>query len=140
MKPGPMIRRNAKITTLCALLLLGAALAIQSPGVQARGWNWAKRLPLSQYTADDNAIFHAHVNQALNDAADGQRVEWKNPDSGRSGAITPLTTETRGDLTCRRARFESRAKQAENVSEFLVCRQADGRWSVQDGAGLVEPQ
>lgn len=121
-----------KTTVLFAIFIAMSGTLMYSGDSQARGWEWAKRLPVSQFNAEDSAIFHAHVDQALGEAEDGERVEWSNPDSGSSGAITPMTTEQIKGMRCRETRFESQADQAKNVSEFLLCQQPDGSWSVQD--------
>ena len=120
-----------KMIVLSVVVLALSGIFPQSSESQTRGWGWIKRLPVSHYSAEDSAIFHAHVDQALGEAENGERVEWSNPDSGHSGAITPLTTEQLKGLNCRQARFESQADQAQNISEFLLCQQPDGSWSVQ---------
>lgn len=121
-----------KKIALSVVLGVTSGLLFYSGTVQARGWSWIERLPISQYGPEDAAIFHAHVDQALVDAADGERVEWQNPDSGHSGAIIPLTTVQLNGMRCRQTRFENQAGQGDNVSEFLLCQQPDGSWSVSD--------
>jgi len=103
---------------------------LQSGATLARGWGWAKRLPISQYTPEDTEIFHKHVATALDESEDGEALEWENPNTGVSGRITPLSSEKINGKSCRKTRFESQAGTAENVSEFMLCRQADGVWSV----------
>lgn len=120
-----------KTTVLLAIVIATSGILLDSSESQARGWDWVKRLPVSQYGPEDTAIFHTYVDQALGEAQDGERVEWRNPDSGYSGAITPLTTELLNGKTCRQTRFESQADQTQNVSEFLLCQQPDGSWSVE---------
>lgn len=126
-----MFRKTINFLTAWLVLIVVAGLSLYPVDVPARGWAWAKRLPISQYGPEDTAIFHAHVDQALGEAENGERVEWSNPDSGYSGAIIPLTTEQLDGMSCRQTRFESQADQASNVSEFLLCQQPDGSWSIQ---------
>jgi len=122
---------HRKIFVLPAVLIVMASVLLQPAGVQARGWSWATRLPMSQFSSEDTEILYAHIDQALGEAEDGERVKWHNPDSGHSGVITPLTTEQINGMACRKTRFESQAGQKQNVSEFLLCQQPDGSWSVQ---------
>ncbi len=122
---------NTKPSVLLVVFALGMMISLGQGVAQARGWAWAKRLPISQFSAEDTAIFHRNVNQALADAGNGERVSWENPLSGAAGAITPLTTEQRDGKTCRRTRFESQTPTSENISEFMLCQQADGSWSVE---------
>lgn len=120
-----------KTIALLAILLATSGILLHSTESQARGWEWVKRLSVSQFGLEDTAIFHAHVDQALEEAKDGERVEWSNPDSGSSGAITPLTSERLNGKLCRQTRFENQADQDQNVSEFLLCQQPDGTWSIE---------
>jgi len=114
-----------------AVLAVSGSLILLGEAVQARGgWSWAKRLPISQFTAEDTEIFHKSVDTALDQGEDGETLEWKNPNTGVSGRITPLNSEQINGKSCRKTRFESQAGIAENVSEFLLCRQPDGVWSV----------
>jgi len=126
-----------KMIVLLAILLVTSSILLPSTESQARGWEWVKRLPISQFGPEDTAIFHAHVDQALEEAKDGERVKWRNPDSGSSGTITPLTSERLNGKLCRQTRFENQTDQDpdpdpdQNISEFLLCQQPDGSWSIE---------
>lgn len=120
-----------KTIVLLAILLVTSSILLHSNESQARGWKWVERLPVSQFSPEDTAIFHTHVDQALEEAQDGERVEWSNPDSGSSGAITPLTSERLNGKLCRQTRFENQVDQDQNITEFLLCQQPDGSWSIE---------
>lgn len=113
-----------------AVVLVSGCLLLAGGTVQARGWSWAKRLPISQYTEEDTAIFHKSLDAALETSEDGESLDWENPNTGVSGRITPLSREQIDGNTCRKTRFESQAGTTKNVSEFVLCRQPDGVWSV----------
>jgi len=126
-----MIRNKRMMWTVLAV---SSSLMLHSGATQARGWSWAKRLPISQFTAQDTEIFHNSVATALDEGEDGDTLEWTNPDTGASGRITPLSSEQINGKSCRKTRFESRVGTAENISEFVLCRQPDGVWSVDGDA------
>jgi surface antigen len=69
--------------------------------------------------------------QALEYTPAGSSTEWRNPDSGHHGAVTPIETyETASGGYCRE--FQHRAKiggRTQNVYG-TACRTPDGEWQV----------
>jgi hypothetical protein len=116
------------ITT--AMMVLMAAL-ISSEQVQARAWDWATRLPINQYTPEDIAILKQRMGEILSTLKDGETGKWSNPQTGHGGSITPMTSVQQDNKPCRQTRFKSDINAQENVSEFFLCRQADGVWAVE---------
>jgi hypothetical protein len=116
------------ITT--AMMVLMAAL-ISSEQVQARAWDWATRLPINQYTPEDIAILKQRMGEILSTLKDGETGKWSNPQTGHGGSITPMTSVQQDNKPCRQTRFKSDVNAQEYVSEFFLCRQADGVWAVE---------
>lgn len=109
-------------------------LIANSDPVYARAWGWATRLPINQYSPEDIEILRQNMTQALDQAADDEKREWSNPATGRAGSITPLNTVKENNKLCRQTRFGSFTDEQENLSEFYLCRQADGEWAVEQPA------
>jgi surface antigen len=71
---------------------------------------------------------------ALEYAPSGTQTSWQNPDSGNSGAITPMRTyETTSGEYCRE--FQQQAAIGGQVQEVYgtACRQPDGQWKLVSG-------
>ena len=107
-------------------------LAIMSPNpAQARAWEWAKRLPVNQYSPEDIGILKARMDKILSSLKDGETGEWSNSETGHGGSITPLNSIEANGKTCRETRFQSQSDAGQNMSEFFLCKQPDGSWAVE---------
>jgi surface antigen len=104
--------------------LLAAATAMPA------SLGWMKGDARSFFTDRDWELVEETLTTTLDAAADGEARAWSNQASGASGKMTPLATETRGDVTCRRVRVESRAKGASSSYRYLFCRRGDGGWGI----------
>lgn len=69
---------------------------------------------------------------ALESGRSGQAVQWRNPDSGHYGTVTPQAAYQQGDLTCREytqtVYIDGRSQQAHGTA----CRQPDGSWQIRN--------
>ena len=119
----PVTGRTVAAVVGIAGLLLAAAAMPASLG-------WMKGDAPSFFTDRDWALVAETLTATLDTAADGEAREWSNQASGASGKMTPLATETRGDVTCRRVRVESAAKGASSSYRYLFCRRGDGTWGI----------
>ena len=67
---------------------------------------------------------------ALESGRSGQAVQWRNPDSGHYGTVTPQAAYQQGNLTCREytqtVYIDGRSQQAYGTA----CRQPDGSWQI----------
>ena len=115
-------------------LLFSVAILVTAFESQARPWGWAKRLPVNHYTPEDIEIVKQVMRQALEEGDNGGVFEWSNPDSGHSGSVSPRTDTLQDGKRCRQTRFTSHTQGEQNVSEFFLCRQADGVWAVEQPA------
>lgn len=69
---------------------------------------------------------------ALESGRSGQAVQWRNPDSGHYGTVTPQAAYQKGNLTCREytqtVYIDGRSQQAHGTA----CRQPDGSWQIRN--------
>jgi len=121
---GPA-RRLSWALPLAALLALAA---------QAASLGWMKGETARYFTDRDWELVAQVLQSALDDAPDGETREWSNGKSGARGSMTPLSTETRDDVTCRRLRVESVAKGSSSSHSYLFCRRGDGPWGIGEPA------
>lgn len=128
MRVAKPVRRLAPL-----LAAIAAAVLVAQPAAAA-SLGWMKGEAASFFTDRDWELLRSTLDQALEAAADGDAREWSNESSGARGRLTPLASETRGDVTCRRLRIESTAKGASSSHRYLFCRRAGGAW------GLGQPQ
>jgi surface antigen len=69
--------------------------------------------------------------RALENAAAGQSVTWKNPDNGHSGTVTPTKTYQTADGTyCREYQATVDIEGKQERASGRACRQADGTWKI----------
>ncbi len=123
---------NSRFLTIA--LAFFALVLINPEPAQARAWEWAKRLPINQYSPEDIGIFKARMDEILSSLKDGETGKWSNPESGHGGSITPLNSVDENGKTCRKTQFKNASDTRENVSEFFLCKQPDGSWAVEQAA------
>lgn len=64
----------------------------------------------------------------------GEATEWKNPDSGNSGSVTPTRTYQRSDgQYCREYQQEIIIDGKVERGYGTACRQPDGSWQIMGG-------
>lgn len=68
--------------------------------------------------------------QALEFSPTGNSVEWKNPDSGHSGSITPTKTFRESGRYCREYVQEVIIANEKQKAYGKACRQPDGNWEI----------
>ena len=107
---------------------LALAILFLPGGASASNWRFLQDSPISQFSEEDFERFRAAGRRALDEAADGQTVEWKNPKTGAYGTIQPLDTREVDGTTCRRAEVFNSAGGTKGTSRFTFCRQEDGTW------------
>jgi surface antigen len=103
-------------------LLIGASPAFSN-------WAWMSGSAVLQFTDRDWEILKAEAIHVLDQVESGVRVDWRNDESGNSGAIKALMTFTHDGMTCRRLAFLNLTKDgARGVSNYNLCRQDGGAW------------
>jgi surface antigen len=113
--------------------LLGAALGGGSTGIAAGtilggliGGAIGNRMD-----AADQQRANTAAAQALESAPAGQSVAWRNPDSGNTGAVTPVRTyQTSTGQYCREYTQTITVGGEKHQSYGTACRQPDGTWRI----------
>ncbi|MGH8064575.1 MAG: RT0821/Lpp0805 family surface protein [Candidatus Entotheonellia bacterium] len=113
--------------------LLGAALGGGSTGIAAGtilggliGGAIGNRMD-----AADREKANTAAAQALESVPAGQSVAWRNPDSGNTGAVTPVRTyQTSAGQYCREYTQTITVGGEKHQSYGTACRQADGTWRI----------
>ena len=68
---------------------------------------------------------------ALESKSTGTTTGWQNPDSGNSGAVTPIRTyQARGGEYCREYEQKVTVSGETQTAYGTACRQPDGNWQV----------
>jgi surface antigen len=69
--------------------------------------------------------------QALATLPTGQAVQWRNPDTGHFGTVTPMRTTTRPDEQyCREFQQTITVSGRTEEAFGIACRQPDGTWRI----------
>ncbi|HEX9868478.1 MAG TPA: RT0821/Lpp0805 family surface protein [Candidatus Tectomicrobia bacterium] len=113
--------------------LLGAALGGSGTGIAAGtilggliGGAIGNRMD-----AADQEKANVAAAQALESIPSGQSVAWRNPDSGNTGAVTPVRTyQTSTGQYCREYTQTITVGGERHQSYGTACRQADGTWRI----------
>ena len=82
--------------------------------------------------ATDRRLMAQTTEHTLNEARSNTTAQWRNPDSGHYGTITPLnTTEVRPGVYCREYQQTVTVGGETQNAYGTACRQPDGAWKVQ---------
>lgn len=101
------------------------------PAVSMAGaWSWLEASPVSHFTPEDKQMMRKTARDALDNAKDGTEIAWKNPQTGHSGSVMPISKIKRDDLACRKTRFTNNAEGLTSIQLHLLCKQADGTWKI----------
>lgn len=103
-------------------------LALVIPVAQAQNINFFTRGPIARMDETDKAILREAVADALNNHADGETVEWKNPGTEHGGTITLVDTHEDYGTTCRTVRSRTQAGGQTGGGNFRLCKAVDGTW------------
>jgi surface antigen len=87
---------------------------------------------IGKHLDDKDKEIMAHRSQyALEESPSGRAVAWKNPDSGRSGTITPTKTyQDHSGKYCREYTQAVFIGGKEERAYGKACRQKDGAWQI----------
>lgn len=103
--------------TLC---LLGSSLT------SAANMAFMSEQAMSRFTKQDAEIFNAAAAKALA-AKDGTKIQWKNPDTGAFGTLTPYADRD-NNPDCRVIHMVNVAENVKSSGYYRFCKGADGSW------------
>lgn len=82
----------------------------------------------AQYAADHQAM-EAAISRGLEAELSGIEVEWRNPESGSYGTVTPIRTfKNKLGQWCREYSATVTISDAKEERQGIACRSADGVW------------
>lgn len=105
-----------------------AAWLIASPAI-AFNTMFMRDSAISNMTDAEFELMTSTVYQALDDAADGDSVEWGDP-AAAHGTVKPLAPFDYQGYHCRAARLNNYAGGDHAVSTLEFCRNAAGEWKI----------
>ncbi len=118
-----MVRRILAGITFSAALVSGASAHAV--------WGWMQGAAVGDFNDTDWDILKTTARDTLDNAPDGEQVNWRNDDSGNRGAMKALMTFQFEGSTCRRMAFLNvNAKNQRGVANYNLCRQSDGTWAL----------
>ena len=106
---------------------LGIALcALSSSLALAANTSFMADQAMSRFTSQDAEIFNAASVKAFA-AKDGTDIEWKNPETGAFGTLTPYA-DTEKNPDCRVIHMVNVAENVKSSGYYRFCKRADGSW------------
>ncbi|NIA67722.1 hypothetical protein HBA54_03885 [Pelagibius litoralis] len=86
---------------------------------------------LAARQAEDQRLLSDAVARALEETASGNKLAWRNPDSGTYGEVTPVRTyRSKSNHWCREYLAVKVAVDSEETTRAIACREADGNWTL----------
>ncbi len=121
--PSTLARQSAGLGALLACAAIVAVGAVPQRAT-AQGFRSMDNSPIAQFEVEDFKMMKAAIQQALET---GQRAEWKNEQTGSSGAAVVASGGSRAD--CRMVAVENRHQKRFATSQFQFCK-VEGAWRV----------
>ena len=112
------------VSRLFALFVIAIAVTVPA---NAAGLYFLSNSPSAHFTDEDRALFRTAAEDALENAADGEKKTWGNPDTGARGVITLLASvddEIYG--VCRRVRVSNEARGRKRSGVYKACKATNG--------------
>ena len=121
-----LARRMLPIAASLAVLVIGAASGYFSAEFRVD----REIARLDAHRAEDRSLVERTVNRALETRISGTAVEWRNPDSGSHGTVTPMRTyRSESGKWCREYTLTTIAGGgAAKNHRAIACREKDGEW------------
>jgi surface antigen len=108
-------------------LLTTLLLAAHAGGALAVNTGFLRSTPAARFNADDFDKLRAAFVKAMDDGENAATVEWRNPATGSSGAITPHDRFERDGRVCRHATVQIAHRRRQVERGQLFCRGEDGQ-------------
>ena len=114
-------------------LALAATVTAFALPAQASNFDFLKYAPISRLSASELTEFSAAIGKSLDEASDGQALQWKAPKSEFNATVTPMKRYAEGKRECREARIESEARELKASGLYTFCKSAKG-WEIKSPA------
>jgi surface antigen len=85
---------------------------------------------MERFTDSDWEILRSKTRDLIDNGADGDRVDWENPETGNGGAIRVLNDFQFEGERCRETAFRSYTRNKVLEGQFTghLCEQENGAW------------
>ena len=118
-------------TTVAGLITAFALLLTLFAGTAgAANFRWLDYSPARFFHDRDWELLSETADQVLNEAKIGEQTEWKNPETGTHGTLTPIADGTGKAKDCRKLRVTNSAGGISATSLVTLCRQSNGEWKI----------
>ena len=91
--------------------------------------NLTEETALTSLTDSDWVILKTKARSVLKTSFDGENHVWENAETGNSGVIKVLSTETKNNTLCRNTQFINTANYLTSITTVMLCQTDDGKWS-----------
>lgn len=119
-----------KLRTIWYVLLMAAFL----PSAQAAlNLKWLEFSPAKHFTKTDWDLLRGAAGTALNEKANGEGVEWRNPETGHYGSMTPISRLEVDGRPCRDLVIRNFAGGLQGGGTYRLCRMQGGEWKLLGG-------
>ncbi len=115
-------------TGILPIVLGCLLLAPTAAPVHALNLMFLKRGPVANLTDTDKQLLLNVLTRTLQDAQDGEVVEWHNPDTGHHGDFRVLDTHEDFGTICRNVLIRTFAGGLEGGGRYRLCKRADDDW------------
>ncbi|MFK5987035.1 MAG: hypothetical protein QM479_16630 [Pseudomonadota bacterium] len=88
--------------------------------------------PVSIFTKQDTKLMETNIYKALDELADGQKLDWQSPTSKNRGRIAILRSFTKLQQQCREVQIFNQAKNQTGNSKFIFCKDKHNEWKLAD--------
>ena len=119
-------------------LALAATVTAFALPAQASNFDFLKYAPISRLSASELTEFSAAIGKSLDEASDGQALQWKAPKSEFNATVTPMKRYAEGKRECREARIESEARELKASGLLYVLQVGQGLGNQEPGSKTVE--
>ena len=107
-------------------------------GSQASNWQWLRNTGLESLSEADWNILFSTLDSALDTAADGESLNWHNPESGNNGQIQLIDTPPAEERRCRRVRITTEATGTPDAEPLTFCKNPEGHWLIAPSAAATK--
>ena len=121
-----MNRRSRALRPTRLLLVAGLLVAFGATGAAAQRFHWLRGSGL-RLTESDIVLHLAAVQDAMQNAADGEVRSWENAETGHSGRIRPTRSFERDGMPCRVVQMIIRTPKTHRF-QGRSCQIPEGDW------------
>ena len=113
------------------LLAISASVLVASQFTMASQLRWLNYSPVSFFNDKDWEMARATARNALDNTADGETVNWDNPESKNGGSMTLVSTSNDGGSNCRTMKIHNYSRNGmTGTAVYDFCKNTENEWKV----------